>query len=323
MATTISLKNRFKMTGYGFGKVILFGEHFVVYGLPGIAGGIKNTTLAEIEKAPEPGLHVIDNRPSVKGYKEGKASQFKDSLSFIKEAIPQVPWDAQGVTVTLGGDLVAASGVGASAASCAAIARAINDFFGLALSDEQINQIAYEGEKGYHGDPSGLDNTCATYGTLITFRRLPECNEIDKLELDNSCEIVMANTGIPVDTKAVVAGVKERKEAEPEKYSKIFSDYEECYKDALTALKGGDWKKVGQLMSKNQELLRELGVSHPKLEELIEAAMACGAYGAKLTGGGAGGYMVALTPGKELQERVAEELKKRVDIVVKSTVGGK
>jgi mevalonate kinase len=311
------------MTGYGYGKVILFGEHFVVYGLPGIAGGIKNKTTAEIEKASEPGLHVIDNRKTVKGYKEGKAGQFKESVNYIKHAMPQVAWDAQGVTVTLAGDLIAASGVGASAASCAAIARAVNEFFGLGLSDEQINEIAYEGEKGYHGDPSGLDNTCATYGTLITFRRDPEGNEIDKLELDETTEIVMANTGIPVDTKAVVAGVKERKEKNPEEYKGFFKEYENIFNEGLNALRAGDWKKVGDLMDKNQELLRKIGVSHEKLEELITISKENGAYGAKLTGGGAGGYMVALTPGKELQDKVANALKEKIDIVVKSTIGGK
>jgi mevalonate kinase len=312
-----------KMTGYGYGKVILFGEHFVVYGLPGIAGGIQNKTTAEIEKADKPGLHVVDNRPTVEGYKEGKAEQFKESLEYIKAAIPQVAWDAQGVKVTLGGDLVAASGVGASAASCAAIARAVSDFFDLGLGDEQINKIAYEGEKGYHGSPSGLDNTCATYGTLITFKRDPDGNIIEKLDLENTVEVVMANTGIPVDTKAIVAGVRERKESSPEEYEKIFEDYQKTYGDALSALKNGDWKKVGKLMDQNQELLRKIGVSHPKLEELINVAKENGAYGAKLTGGGAGGYMVALTPGKELQGKVAAALGEKVDIIVKSTIGGK
>ena len=311
------------MTGYGFGKVILFGEHFVVYGLPGIAGGIKNQTTAEIEKADEPGLHVIDNRLTVTGYKEGKASQFKESLEYIKDSIPQVAWDAQGVTITLAGDLVAASGVGASAASCAAIARAVSEFFRLDLSDDQINQIAYEGEKGYHGSPSGLDNTCSTYGTLIKFQKNANGNIAEPLELDSSCEIVMANTGIPVDTKAIVAGVKTRKESNPEEYQAIFDKYMITYNQGLNALKSGDWKGVGALMDQNQELLRQIGVSHEKLEELIEIAKENGALGAKLTGGGAGGYMVALTPGKELQEKVANALGEKVDIVVKSVIGGK
>ena len=311
------------MTGYGSGKVILFGEHFVVYGLPGIAGGIDKKTLAEAEGGGKPGLHVVDNRPAGPGYKESKAQHFKESLEYIKKAIPEVDWDKRGVKITLAGDLIAASGVGASAASCAAIARAISEFFQLNLDDERINKIAYEGERGYHGSPSGLDNTCATYGMLIKFQRRPEGNHIERLELDDSAEIVMANTGIPANTKALVAGVKERRAKEPEKYKRIFEDYMEMFEEGLTALKAGAWQEVGVLMDRNQELLREIGVSHPKLEGLIKTAKEAGAYGAKLTGGGGGGYMVALTPGKELQEKVAKALGEKVDIIVKATIGGK
>ncbi len=311
------------MVGYGSGKVILFGEHFVVYGLPGIAGGIDNKTTAEAETSNEPGLHVVDKRPAVAGYKESKAEQFKESLEYIKKAIPEVDWEKNGIRIILGGNLVAASGVGASAAACAAIARAINEFFNLGFDDERINRIAYEGEKGYHGSPSGLDNTCATYGTLIKFQRRPDGNVIERLKLDNSVGIVMANTGIPANTKALVAGVKERKEKEPEKYKKLFEDYKKLFEDAFRALKAGDWKSVGMLMDKNQELLREIGVSHPKLEELISVARDAGAYGAKLTGGGGGGYMVALTPGKELQDKVAGALKKEVELVLKASIGGR
>lgn len=311
------------MTGYGFGKVILFGEHFVVYDLPGIAGGIDKKTTAEPEESDEPGLHVIDDRPAVEGYKEGKAEQFRESLEHIKGAIPGVDWAEQGVRITLGGDLIGASGVGASAASCAAIARAIGEQFSLNLSDEDVNRIAHEGEKGYHGNPSGLDDTCATYGTLITFQRDPGGNKIEKLELDDRVELVMANTGIPVDTKAVVAGVRERKEKNPEGFRGMFDEYAAVYGNALSALKAGDWERVGVLMDQNQELLRRIGVSHPKLEELIETAKGSGAYGAKLTGGGAGGYMVALTPGEGLQDGVAAALEEKVDIVLKTGVGGK
>ena len=311
------------MTGYGSGKVILFGEHFVVYGLPGIAGGIDNKTLAEPEASHGPGLHVVDNRPAGPGYKESKAAHFKESLEYIKKAIPEVDWDKQGVKITLAGDLIAASGVGASAASCAAIARAIGEYFDLGFDDERVNKIAYEGEKGYHGSPSGLDNTCATYGMLIKFQRKPEGNLIERLELDKSAEIVMANTGIPANTKALVAGVKERREKGPEKYKRIFEDYMGMFDEGLTALKAGDWQEVGILMDWNQELLREIGVSHPKLEELIKRAKEAGACGAKLTGGGGGGYMVALTPGKELQERVAKALGEKTNIIVKATIGGK
>lgn len=311
------------MAGHGFGKVILFGEHFVVYGLPAIAAGIDQKTTAEIEKSPVPGIDIVDKRHAIPGYKEGKSEQLKESIEYIKKAIPQVAWDVQGVKITLAGDLMAASGIGASAAACAAIARAIDQFFSLGMSDERINEVAFEGEKGYHGTPSGIDNTCATYGTLILFEKHDDGNIMEKLELDHTVEIVMGNTGIPVNTKAVVANVKKLLEKDPETYKKTFEEYSKIFEQALPALKDGNWKKVGELMDKNQELLRKIGVSHEKLEELIQVAKENGAYGAKLTGGGAGGYMVALTPSKELQEKVAAALKEKVEVVIKTAVGGK
>jgi len=311
------------MAACGYGKVILFGEHFVVHNLPGIAGGITNKTEGTASASKEPGLHVFDNRPEVPGYKKSKHEEFLQSVENIRNAMPQVDWKKKGVTVTLGGDLVAASGVGASAAACVAIARAVSDFFGLKLDDKTVNNIAFEGEKGYHGTPSGIDNTCSTYRTLVLFQRRPEGNIMDKLELDHKVEVVMANTGIPVDTKAVVGGVKERMQKDPEKYKGIFEEYSTVFEQAMPALKSGDWRRVGELMDENHALLREIEVSHPKLEELIKAAKDAGAYGAKLTGGGAGGYMVALTPGKKLQDKVAAALAKKSDLVIKATIGGK
>lgn len=310
------------MAANGFGKVILFGEHFVVHNLPGIAGGIGSSTTGVAKRSSTPGLHVVDNRPEVPGYKKSKLVEFKESLEFIKKAMPQVDWSKEGIKVTMAGDLVAASGVGASAAACVAIARAISDLLKLNLTDNAINKIAFEGEKGYHGTPSGIDNTCATYGTLILFQRKPEGNIMEPIRLRGKAEIVMANTGIPVDTKAVVAGVKERMQKDPGDYQKIFADYQKVFDRAMPALKSLDWKKVGQLMDENQELLRRIGVSHPKLEELIKVAKENGAYAAKLTGGGAGGYMVALTPGKELQNKVAAALSKHSNLVIKATIGG-
>lgn len=310
------------MVGYGYGKVILFGEHFVVYGLPGIAGGIKNKTTATAKKSDKPGLFVIDNRPAAEGYKEKKAKQFNESMEYIKSAMPQIDWMSVGADVVLGGDLIAASGVGASAASCAAIARSLDELFELGLSDDEINDIAYEGEKGYHGNPSGLDNSCATYGTLITFKRMPHGNQMKRLNLPHKVRLVMANTGIPVDTKAIVEGVKKRKEDSPHMFEDIFDQYESLVDEAIPALKKEDWKEIGHLMDQNQRLLSAIGVSHEKLNELIMVAKDAGAYGAKLTGGGAGGYMVALTPTEEIQKNVAEALRQKVDIVIETSVGG-
>jgi mevalonate kinase len=221
----------------------------------------------------------------------------------------------------LGGDLLAASGVGASAASCAAIARAFSDELNLNFSDERVNEVAFEGEKGYHGTPSGIDNTAATYGGLIWYRREGSAQLMERMRLRKPVEIVMGNTGKVADTKMVVAGVKERKEKEPEKYGRLFQDADQLVRDARTQLEAFNLERVGAYMNENHRLLQEIGVSSPELDALVKVARDAGAVGAKLTGTGRGGYMVALTPGRGLQERVANEIERNGSQALRTLIG--
>src|SRR6056297_2539216 len=132
--------------GIGFGKAILFNEHFVVYGVPAIVSAIGKYTVAKVQSFEEPRLHLVDNRNATPGYKEDKKDQQQDSIQRIIKKM-DLDFSDEGVEVELAGTLYAASGIGASAASCVAIGRALSDYYQLDLSDEEINQIAYEGEK--------------------------------------------------------------------------------------------------------------------------------------------------------------------------------
>ena len=305
--------------GSGFGKVILFNEHFVVYGIPAIASAIGLRTTAHVVPSEMPGIVIEDNRLETPGYKIGKLEHQQDSLRRML-AFMKINPEEHKYKIVLGGDLVAASGVGASAASCTAIARALSDELGLGLSDEQINEVAYEGEKGYHGTPSGIDNTASTFGGLIWFKK-GEKNIIERLQISKPIEIVMGNTGIVANTKAAVAGVKERKEKEPEKYARIFQEAESLVYKARDALKKYDLREVGALMNKNHELLQQIEVSCDELDTLVSIARENGALGAKMTGGGLGGYMVALTPGKELQDKVADAIEAQGFTTLRTTIG--
>lgn len=305
--------------GEGFGKVILFNEHFVVYGIPSVAAAIGDTTVAKVEDSEE--FELLDNRPETPGYKKEKLEQQKDSLNRIFKAM-NIDVEKNPVKITLEGDLLAASGLGASAASCVAIARALSKHFNLNLDDEQINNVAYEGEKGYHGNPSGIDNTAATYGGVIWFQRKPDGNIIERIKLKEPVEIVIGNTGKVADTKKAVAGVRERKEKYPEKYNQIFEEARKLVFDARNALEDFDIRRVGELMNKNHKLLQEIEVSSEELDLLVEIALENGALGAKLTGGGLGGNMIALTPEKDLQRRVAGAMEKEGYQVIKTTLGG-
>ena len=294
--------------GIGFGKVILFGEHFVVYGIPSIVSAIDRATTATVEPFEGGGWSLDDQRDATPGYKEEKLEQQKDSIERILKAAG-IDLTKNPIKIILGGDLIAASGIGASAASCTAIARALSDEFNLGFSDERINEIAYEGEKGYHGTPSGIDNTAATYGGLIWFVR-GEPNVIERMEIAKPVEIVMGNTGLVADTAAAVKGVRERKEKYPEKYAELFKEAENLVHRARDALESYDLEAVGKLMDENHKLLQGIEVSCKELDFLVDLARGQGALGAKMTGGGLGGNMVALTPGSNLQERVARAMER-------------
>ena len=308
-----------KGEGIGFGKAILFNEHFVVYGVPAIVSAIGKYTTAHIEILDSPKLEIEDNRNATPGYKEEKLEQQKDSLDRMLKVM-NVDTSKNGIKIVLGGDLYAASGIGASAASCVAIARALSECFNLNLTDEEINNIAYEGEKGYHGTPSGIDNTASTFGGMIWFEK-SENNTMERISISNPVEIVMGNTGKVANTAAAVAGVKERKEKYPDKYKEIFDRAENIAFLAKRALQEEDYEEVGKLMNENHKLLQQIEVSSKELDFLVNIARKNGALGAKLTGGGLGGNIIALTPGKDLQEQVANAIEKEGFQVVKTVIG--
>jgi mevalonate kinase len=305
--------------GIGFGKAILFNEHFVVYGVPAIVSAIGKYTIAKIEPFSGSELKLEDNRDATPKYKEEKLQQQKDSLNRILKAM-NLESSKKGLKIELGGNLYAASGIGASAASCVAIAKALSEHFNLNLSDDEINNIAYEGEKGYHGTPSGIDNTASTFGGLIWFEKGSN-NVIQRMTLSSPIEIVIGNTGKVSDTAAAVAGVRARKEKNPDKYKEIFDRAKNIAFLARRAFKDEDYEEVGKLMNENHKLLQQIEVSSRELDFLVDVARENGALGAKLTGSGLGGNMIALTPGKELQERVANAIEKEGFQVLATSIG--
>ena len=306
-------------TGHGFGKTILFGEHFVVHGVPSIAAAIGKKTVAKVTKSPGTGYILHDNRLATPGYKKDKLDQQKDSIERVLKAAG-VETSKTKLDITFEGDLVAASGVGASAASCVALARALSDEFKLGFSDEKVNSIAYEGEKVYHGTPSGIDNTASTYGGLIWFKKGTPTT-MEKIKVKAPVEIVLGNTGLVTNTEKAVAGVAERKAKQPEKYAQIFTEAGALALKARKSLEVYDLKAVGKLMNENHKLLQSIEVSCKELDLLVDISMKNGAFGAKMTGGGLGGNIVALTPGKELQNKVANALESAGFETVRTVIG--
>jgi mevalonate kinase len=299
-------------TGKGYGKTILFGEHFVVYGLPSIASALGAVTTAEVKVVKGKGWIVNDQRPATPGYKEQKYNDAMHSIANIFNFL-KVDTENQRLEITFAGDLVAASGVGASAAQCTSLARALSETFNLNLNDEKINEAAYEGEKAYHGTPSGIDNTASTYGGLIWFVKNMGGgkNTIDLIQSPRKMHIVLANTGITASTTEVVADVRRLKEANPEKIEKIFSKYKKLAEEAKKALLKGDISTIGKLMYQNQKMLQQIKVSGEINDELVEIALKNGAIGAKLTGTGRGGLVIGLAENQGIQEKIANAIEKK------------
>jgi mevalonate kinase len=305
--------------GIGFGKAILINEHFVVYGVPAIVSAIGKYTVAKVNPIEKSGWTLIDDRKATPNYKEDKIEQQKDSINKILKKM-DIDLSKNGIEITLDGTLYCASGIGASAASCVAIARALSEHFNLNLSDEELNEVAYEGEKGYHGSPSGIDNTASTFGGLIWFEK-GENIVMDKITIPAPIEIVMGNTGKVADTAAAVAGVRERRGKNPEKYKEIFDRAENIAYLARNALKNEDHKELGKLMNESHKLLQNIEVSSRELDFLVKLARDQGAIGAKLTGGGLGGNIIALTPDKNIQEEVANAIEKEGFQTLKTVIG--
>jgi mevalonate kinase len=320
--------------GSGYGKVILFNEHFVVYGIPSIASAIDSKTVATVThvlsgKLPAPsgkegsmagsGWVMEDDRPANPGYKETKKEQQKKSIELVFKAAKFNP-RKNNVAIHLGGDLIAVGGVGASAAVCVSVARALNAEFKLGFDDKRINEIAFIGDSAYAGTPSGIDNTASTFGGLLWFVK-GKPSTMEQLKIKEPLRIVMGNTLLTTNTEAAVAGVRERRARLPEKYGTIFEKSRELAAKARAALEKYDVLEVGRLMDENHSLLQQIEVSHPKLDELVGIARKNGAAGAKMTGGGLGGYMVALTPEKAVQDRVAAAMDKSGFKALKTSIG--
>jgi mevalonate kinase len=265
-----------------------------------------------------------DDRRETPGYKKSKLQQQEESvkriLEFMKINVKETP-----VQITLGGDLIAASGLGASAASCVAIARAASDEFGLGLGDQRINEIAFEGEKPYHGTPSGVDNTASTFGGIMTFQKdvVSKENRTETITLDNSLEFVVADSGVVVNTASVGVYVRERMEREKKRFETAFTIIHGQVRELKEGLKRYDLAQVGKMMNEYHRQIISLGLSHEKLVDLCNLANQEGALGAKLTGGGMGGNMIALTPGARLQEKVAQALESRGCRPLRVKIGGR
>lgn len=278
---------------YASGKIILLGEHAVVYGRPALAAPIPLAVEARVVDSADTVLLIprwgIEQRvPPMTENPQGLTGILAlllerldlASRSLTIEAFPNVP---------------RAMGLGGSSALAVAVIRALSDHFKLDLSNESVNELAFECEKAAHGTPSGVDNTIATYGSTLLFENtgVPSFQEVRPAR---SVSIAVGISGKESLTATTVAQVRLAWERQPERYERIFDQIGDLTRAGTEALRDGAYQELGELMNLCQGYLNALQVSTPELEELIHIARTCGAVGAKLTGGGGGGSVIALCP---------------------------
>jgi mevalonate kinase len=307
--------------GSAFGKTILIGDQFVLDEVPAIVSAIPFETVAEVERIDGEGWILEDNRIEVPGYKEKKKEQQVISINRILEVM-DIDVKKTPIKIAYGGTLLAGSGVGASAASCVSLARALNEEFNLGYSIEKINHVGWEGEFAYHGIPSGVDNTASTYGGLLLYQIKDGEKRFERVTAKKPLHLVLGSSGITADTAALDDYVDKERERDPRLFATRLKTITAQAYELREAIEAGDLKKVGAIMTENHKILIDMDLSHEKLIYLCNMALEMGALGAKLTGGGRGGYMNALTPGKDVQEAIASAMEEQGYKVIRTTIGG-
>jgi hydroxymethylglutaryl-CoA reductase len=278
--------------GVGYGKVILLGEHAVVYGRHAIACPVPLKMRALVEDCDQ-GVQLLIPRWGIE-YQLSKPPEQRRSFERAAGVImDRLGLSDRGMRIEVFPDVPRGMGLGGSAALAVAIVRALNLHFRLELTDEEVNELAFQSEKIAHGQPSGIDNTLATYGRPLVFRKgTPPMVEL--LNIKKPLSVVIGMTHSEGLTAKTVSNVREARERKPKLYEKIFDDIDQLVLQAISALHNHDIATLGELMNVCQGLLNALQVSTPELERLIGIARRAGAIGAKLTGGGGGGAMIAL-----------------------------
>jgi len=280
--------------GAGHGKIILLGEHSVVYGRRAIAAPIPLAIQARIEDTRE-GIDMIIPRWGVEQRLDFKAQRLPPFTRSLERLLEALELNDRGMRIEIFPNVPRAMGLGGSAAMAVAVIRAMNIHFELKLSDARVNELAFECEKFAHGTPSGLDNTLATYGEF-TLYRTGDNPLREVIEVPEPLPIVIGMSGVEGLTAKTVTRVRDAWTKNPALYERLFDEIDGLVGEGLSALKSADYETMGELMNVCQGLLNAMQVSSWELEELIQIARSSGALGAKLTGGGGGGSIIAICP---------------------------
>ncbi|MCC7117780.1 MAG: mevalonate kinase [Anaerolineales bacterium] len=287
------------------GKVILFGEHAVVYNRPALAVPV-NQVCVDVEVLDSDSAGVFIDAPMVNLHGELSALPPDHAIgSVILNLFQRLNISAPpALNINIVSSIPVAAGLGSGAAVSVALIRALSAHLKNPLPDEQVNDLVFEIEKLHHGTPSGIDNTVITYNQPVYFIK---GQPIETFKTGKPFTIVIGDTGIPAPTKESVGDVRRLWIKNNNAFENIFNEIAQLSLIARRSIESGKPELLGELMNQNHELLQQLTVSSPELDRLVTAAKTAGALGAKLSGGGRGGNMIAFVE-KESAESVAQAL---------------
>jgi len=287
------------------GKLMLFGDHSVVYNRPCIVGAVDQRFEVVVERIKEkemrvkaPGVGIYDYRKALKDLGETRVTK---ELRFVEEAVKQFyqQVDDGGVKIETRNHFSSEHGFGSSAAVTVGLSLGLFKLFGIKKTKKELFDFCYKVILDVQGVGSGFDIAGALYGGFLYF--VTGGKKIESLKV-KEMPLVVGYTGIKADTPTLVRQVGELKRHRPEKVDRWFDEMTEIVEEVRRLIKEENWKRVGRLMNKNQVFLEKLGVSSEELDKMIEAAVEAGAYGAKLSGAGGGDCMIALVDEKKRQK---------------------
>lgn len=277
------------------GKIILFGEHAVVYGRPAIAVPIHQLSatveISSISTSPLGTIHVeahdIDLDAWLHEMNPDHPLAYIIHLTLDELGVHDPP--AMGIKIS--SSIPIASGLGSGTAVSVAIIRSLSNHLGQSLPLKRQSELAYEVEKIHHGTPSGIDNTVVTYAKPVYYER---GRDPEIISLGAPFTLIVCDTGVQSPTAVAVEQVRKSWQDDRSTFESLFDEVGSIVRQARDCIERGKIIELGLLMDQNQVLLEAIGVHSPQLQVLIETARNAGVYGAKLSGAGLGGNMIAL-----------------------------